>query len=397
MAAELTINETTSVPKGTVIFEKDDELNCVALVLKGRVMVRSTGVCVSLGSGNFLGICDVSRGVHSFTYVAGDGVSLYPIPIRAIPEAKKLIEGKPQYRGLLVTSQNFFLRDINRSYTKLLKSSKDLKEYIKESYNTYKNEAAEAGFVATSIPAIERLYSEVEDKIQLSANLTYYMDVSGIDVEAQRSFFGAKSSVAFRHYIEQCELFPGLIEGCRIYGEQIFKLFRILILDEKNLFNLVAKTVLDMKNAGQDGRVLSELVDDIIGKIDECEKLLVETVGMDPKLNREPMEKTYMALLSEGASSEDIEADEKDIASLGSSLTQIIGYSEVDEETAQVFTKGISDFMKMSDRYSRTKEAGQIRKKITEGFFTIYEAAVKKSFSDPKRSPLSLQRRVSFI
>ena len=111
MAAELNINETTPVTAGTEIFSRGDELTCVALVLKGRVTVSSTGVVVTLGSGNFLGICDIAKGEHSFTYVAGDGVTVYPLPINDIPKVKKLLEGKAQYRGLLVTSQNFFIID----------------------------------------------------------------------------------------------------------------------------------------------------------------------------------------------------------------------------------------------------------------------------------------------
>ena len=390
MAAELTINETTSIPAGTVIFERGDELTCVALVLKGRVSVRSTGVMVTLGSGNFLGVCDISRGEHSFTYVAGEGVSVYPLPINNIPKVKKLIEGKAQYRGLLVTSQNFFLRDINKSYKKLLSSTTDLKSFIINSYNTYLSEASEAGFVPATIPAIDRLKNESEEELTFPSGLSYYMEVAGIDVEAQKAFLGAKSIVAFRHYIEQCELFPSLIDGCRMYGEQVFKLFRMLILDEKNLFNQVAATVLDMKKAGQSEGSLSALIDSIIAKIDECERLLIETVGTDPKLNRDTMEKTYMALLTDGASSEEIAPDDTDLHVLDRSVMQIIEYSGVDEEAALAFRSGIEDFLKLSDRYARTKEATAIRKRITEGFFSIYEAAVRKSFSDPK-PPLAVR------
>ncbi|MCR4604696.1 MAG: hypothetical protein K5639_01725 [Eubacterium sp.] len=392
MAAELTINETTPVPAGTEIFAKGDELTCVALVLKGRVTVSSMGIIVTLGSGNFLGICDVAKGEHSFTYVAGDGVSVYPLPINDIPKVKKLLEGKAQYRGLLVTSQNFFIRDINKSYNKLRNASGELLSFLTQSYEKYKNETTKAGLIPMEIPAIERMESEGPEEMKLPANLNYYLEVAGIEVEAQRSFLGAKSFVAFRHYIEQCELFPALIDGCRIYGEHIFKLFRSLIMDEKNIFAYATKTALDLKRSGQKSDALSSLIDEIIAKIDECEKLLIGTVGTDPKLNRSGMEKTYMALLSDSVPDEDgdEQGEEIDLSVLSGSLSQITNYSEVDDEVAADFKKSIEDFLKLSDKFGRTKEANTIRKRISEGFFTIYEAALIRSFSDPK-PPLAVK------
>ncbi len=390
MAAELNINETTPVTAGTEIFSKGDELTCVALVLKGRVTVSSTGVVVTLGSGNFLGICDVAKGEHSFTYVAGDGVTVYPLPINDIPKVKKLLEGKAQYRGLLVTSQNFFIRDIHKSFKKLREASAGLLEFLTYSYEKYKAATAKAGLVPAEIPAIERMEAEGPEEIKLPANLTYYLEIAGIEVEAQRAFLGAKSFVAFRHYIEQCELFPALIDGCRVYGEHIFKLFRSLILDEKNIFTYAANSALDLKRAGQKSDELNSLIDEIIARIDECEKLLIHTVGTDPKLNRNGMEKTYMALLSDKLPEEDQTEEELDLSVLSGSLSQITNYSEVEDEVASDFKKSIEDFLKLSDKFGRTKEANAIRKRISEGFFNIFEAALIRSFSDPK-PPLAVK------
>lgn len=388
MAAELVINETTPVAKGTVIFEKGDELTSVALVLKGRVQVRSSGILVTLGSGNFLGICDVMRGEHSFTYVAGDGVTVYPLPVSDISRVKKLIEGKAQYRGLLVTSQNFLIRDLHKSFKKLQAVVHEMKEFLVASYATYQKEAQDSGVIPQEVPSLARLEAEVIEDPKLPSGVNYYLEAASVEVEAQRAFLGAKSLIAFRHYMEQCELFPPLIDGCRIYGEWVFKFFRSLIMDEKNLFTFVTKSAMDIKKSGQKNARLSSLVDELIAKIDEIERVLIDTVGVDPKLNRTHMQALYMALLSDDVNAE-AEIDEQDLSALNGSLSQIIEYSGVDEETAKAFRESLDAFMRLTDKFGRTKDAMMVRKKVTEPFFIIYEAAVKKSFSDPK-PPLSV-------
>ncbi|MEE3467949.1 MAG: cyclic nucleotide-binding domain-containing protein [Eubacterium sp.] len=383
MAAELTINETTPVAKGTVIFEKGDELTCVALVLKGRVAVRSSGILVTLGSGNFLGICDVLRGEHSFTYVAGDGVTVYPLPVNDVSRVKKLIEGKAQYRGLLVTSQNFLIRDLNKSFKKLQTTVHEMRDFLIASYATYQKEAQDSGVIPQEVPSLARLEAEIIEDPKLPSGVNYYLEAASVEVEAQRAFLGSKSLIAFRHYMEQCELFPPLIDGCRIYGEWVFKFFRSLIMDEKNLFTFVTRTALDIKKAGQKNERLSALVDELIAKIDEVETVLIETVGTDPKLNRTHMQALYMALLSDDIHAE-VEIDEQDLSVLNGSVTQIIEYSGVDEEVGKAFRDSLDAFMRLTDKFGRTKDAMAVRKKVTEPFFAIYEAAVKRSFSDPK-------------
>ena len=72
MAESLILNGNSSITKGTVIFEKGQPLQSTALILKGRVIVQGEGVRMTIGSGNFLGMCDVWKKEHSFTYVALD-------------------------------------------------------------------------------------------------------------------------------------------------------------------------------------------------------------------------------------------------------------------------------------------------------------------------------------
>ena len=108
MADGIILNGNSSIAKGTVIYEKGEPLQSAALVLKGRVVVQGEGVRTVIGSGNFLGMCDAWRKQHSFTYTALDDLVLFGVPLEGEEHALQILEEKPQYRGLLVTSINFF-------------------------------------------------------------------------------------------------------------------------------------------------------------------------------------------------------------------------------------------------------------------------------------------------
>ena len=88
MAESLVLNGNSSITKGTVIFEKGQPLQSTALILKGRVIVQGEGVRMTIGSGNFLGMCDVWKKEHSFTYVALDDLVLFGLPRNVVEYMK---------------------------------------------------------------------------------------------------------------------------------------------------------------------------------------------------------------------------------------------------------------------------------------------------------------------
>ena len=151
MAESLILNGNSSITKGTVIFEKGQPLQSTALILKGRVIVQGEGVRMTIGSGNFLGMCDVWKKEHSFSYVALDDLVLFGLPMENEKQAALLLEQKPQYRGLLVTSLNFFYHDVFRVFGKLKTETEKVAEFVHQTYSRYQKLAEGAGLTAEKI------------------------------------------------------------------------------------------------------------------------------------------------------------------------------------------------------------------------------------------------------
>lgn len=383
MAESLTINGNNSVAKGTVIYEKGQPLQSVALILKGRVTVVGDGVSMVVSSGNFLGMQDAWGKKHSFTYVALDDSVLYGLPITNYEQAYHLLDEKPQYRGLLVTSLNFFFHDIFRLYNKLKQEAERIANFVNSTYECYINEAEKAGLIAEQISLLSTMKQSDAENYTLPERLTYFIHCSQIPVEAQRNYYGASAYIAKSQYKEQCEVLPEVVAGCQYYAERLAKYFRIMVMDEKNLFTLVGRMALGIKRAGQKDSKLSQMLDDILDSINETETVLLENAGMDMKLDRQRMEETYFALLSDDTGSLDA-FDDEDIHMLDNSLQQILDYAPIHGRIAEEFSEAINKFMALSDMFAKTPEATAIRKEIVASYYELYEAVLKKRFDDPQ-------------
>lgn len=394
MSAELTMNSTNSIAKGTVIYEKGEPLESVALVLKGRVTVQASGVKVNLGSGNFLGMCDTELKVHSFTYIAMDDLVVYGLPIHNFEQACLLLDEKQQYRGLLVTSYNFIISQLEKMRVRIKSEAEAAHEFIFQMYEEYLALVKSSGLVPETLPSMDRLEQQKPEELTLHPRLEYCIQCSRIPVDAQRNFYSGNAYVAKEQYADQCKVIPTLLESCRIYGEWLGRVFRTMIMDEKNLFSLIGRMALSLRKSGQDEKVLVHMLDELMKKIDETETILTDVAGATPNLDRGRMEKMYLALLSDDAQEIAVD-DREDISVLNNSLTQILEYAPLEDGVADAFTEGVEAFLKLTDKFARVPEAAAVRKKLTSAFFVIYENVVKKSFRD-EHLPLAVRLFLRF-
>lgn len=383
MSENLILNGNNSIAKGTIIFEKGQPLQAVGLIVRGRVVVEGDGIRTTVGSGNFLGMYDAGQEKHSFTSVALDDCIIYGLPITGQKQACLLLDEKPQYRGLLITSINFFLQDIVRVYMKIKQQVDTVSKFVQEAYRCYLQMAEQSGLVPETITVMEDLAVQSEKKQLLPEQLTYLIQCCRIPLDTQKNYYGASAYVAKSYFEQQCEVLPQLLEICRTTTDLLKRYFRIMILDEKNLFTLVGRMALGIKRAGQNDGQLSQILDRILEHINDTETVLIERAGVDMRLDRKRMEETYFALLSDDTGSLDA-FDQSDLKVLDNSLHQILDYAPIHGRLAEEFGQAIEELEKLADPFVKTPEAGALRKKITQMYFELYEAIVKKSFQDLK-------------
>ena len=383
MTENLLVNTNNSIAKGTVIYEKGQPLQSVGLIVRGRVAVEGDGIRTTLGSGNFLGMYDAGQGKHSFTYTATDDCIIYGLPISDQKQACLLLDEKQQYRGLLVTSINYFFQDIFRVYNKIKQEADDVVKFVHEIYEKYLQQVEKAGLVPEKIANIEKEEAKTEEAPILPERLTYFIQCCRIPLEAQKNYYGASAYVAKSYYKEQCKMLPELLALCRTSTDLLKRYFNIMIMGEKNLFSIVGRMTLGIKRAGQNVEQMSNMLDQILEHINDAETVLLESAGIDMNLDRMRMEETYFSLLSDDTGSAEV-SDETNLRILDNSLGQILDYAPVHGSVAEEFELAIEELRKQSDPFAKSSEANVLRKQISKVFFELYEAILMKSFEDPQ-------------
>ena len=382
---QLTENAMNSIENGAVLYEKDTKVESIALLVKGRVELVADGISMVLGTGNFLGACDVGKELHSFTYYAKDDCAVFVIPVQGMAGIERILAEKPDYRGLLVTSLNYFLAEIKKQLQHLREENESLCGFIKEKYELCDQVATMCGFEVSVENALQKVENSMQQSLQEPEDLgKYYLECAKMPIEAQKKFFCGSQYVAMYHYREQCDVVNEFLAYCREQGEVLHRLFRCLILEEDALFQTVGKLALSLLEKGVRDPRIDQSVDQIVEKINETETFLTEKAGIPIQLDRDKMERLYFALLSgEGQAQEEIEKlDEPGIEYLYESLGQIVEYAPVHMRVKSEFTEAVEAFMSLSDKFARTPEATEVRKNISKLYYEIYEAVVKKSMDD---------------
>jgi len=115
--AELKRNNVNQIIKGTNIFEAGDEVTEIGLVIKGRVCVQADGVKTVIGSGNFLGLCDLTEKVHRVTYTADTNLAVYAFEAGSLSSTiRNLIKANKDYAPLMVSTLSKYIKEISKTF-----------------------------------------------------------------------------------------------------------------------------------------------------------------------------------------------------------------------------------------------------------------------------------------
>lgn len=381
---EISLNTMNSISDGTVLYRQGEAVESIGLLVKGRVELTADGVCMVLGSGNFLGICDVAGGMHSFTYTVKDDAVVYVLPVKGVASVEHLLRMKPEYCGLLVTSLNFFIVELNKRVNQLQMENQAIFEFMQQKYLLC-DEVAKSQRMEMDVKfQLEKITRYSHAAVEMPDKLEYYLQSANLPMETQKKYFGGSAYLAFFHYQEQCGVVHSLLQACKAYGECLYKFFRAMVMDEDSLFHSIGRLALGLADQGTHNPLVEHAVDEIVERINETERFLMEKVGMTISLDRDRMERLYFALLSgESSSEEDMEElDAPGIEYLYNSLEQISEYAPVHLKVKSEFVENVEKFMAQKDKFEKTSEAMALRKQITAGFFEIYEAILYRSFED---------------
>ena len=400
MKAELKRNNVNQIIKGTNIFEAGDEVTEIGLVIKGRVCVQADGVKTVIGSGNFLGLCDLTEKVHRVTYTADTNLAVYAFEAGNLSSTiRNLIKANKDYAPLMVSTLSKYIKEISKIFDTLENATNDVWQNMKDYYQTYLSIGKKTGAQINVLRSIENLpVFEAEEELNLD-KVEYYRACAELPTEIRKAYFGANMVITIQHITEQVEVVNSLFEQCKKDAVYLKGLAGPLVLDDRSLYMNVLQQATVLQHLGTDISDATSLLDDVIDQINSLENLMLECAGVDLQIDHEFMEETYFELLngsnaSLGGSVSQSDAGEFALVEdhfvstdeLMDAMDQILSFAEIDSEKEQEFRSYIHAFEELGDKFSTEDTARTLRRNILKAYYPIYKAVFLKDYHSSEKN-----------
>lgn len=384
MAITWKANAVNQIIKGTTLFNVEDNLEYIGLILKGRVEVLSDGVRATLGSGSFIGVTDVYMGRYLGNYKALDDLIVYAYPVKNSGSISQILRVNKDYYGLMIASLLRYLAELVKAKQSLVKCTKEVYQFQKENYQKCKNIAQLSGVTWTQLVQIETIKPyEAEFNVE-EEQLRYYLECSRIPLEVQKNYFSYSEFIALRQVQEISGLVAQIMVDCMELSEYIEGISSSLISNtDQNLFKAETMLVLELKKNKKPVDELLEIVDKTIDKINQIETIFEENVGRGLLINREKMEQLYMAVLTgedihlkeqeeleQHLEEEEIRAQELKL--LKNSLNQILEVGQLEKEKEIQLKNAVEYLLAAPDRMSQSDEMRKKKREIATVFYDLY-------------------------
>ena len=408
MKAELKINSINQIIKGTEIYVQGEEISSLCLVVKGRVRIHAEGVNLVVGSGNFLGLCDLPLEIHQVTYEADTNAVVFAFAISDFSKTvRSIAKVNKDYSVLMVSTLSKYIRGLWSIYDGLKKMSSELYKFLLESHDKYLETASHTGVKVSPVKCVAELNEYTSDMVTDKEKIAYYISCCDIPSDVQKGFFGFNMTISLHHIKEQVEIINKLIAQCEECASYLKNLAKPLIKDDHSLYIGVWQLAMTMQHMQENTGDVMSLFDDIVDKVNNTENYLYEKCAIDLEIDHEFMEDAYYNLLNgtDNSAEDDIaafaltEETHTSVEELNGSLSFILEYSELDDEKTIDFNKYINDFMALKDKSSTEDDARTIRRGILKIYYDLYKAVFLKDYNSSEETPLiiDLFLRYGFI
>lgn len=391
MGLSLNMNVMNQIVKGVSIYEENEPVESICLVLKGRVVAHRDGIQTILGSGNFLGICDIYTGTNSVTYTAFDNAVVYPFPIKTAQDIRSIIQKNNEYGGLMVASLSRYIRDLRTTMEAYSSEAEQFYLFLKDYYELYKSEVIKADYEVRPIEEFENLRMYGKNLLLDTSKAEYYSECAGVAVDIQKAFY-QNETISIYHIEEQTELARQLILECSEIASYLKDNMKILFSDSENsLFRRTARFIMELNNKKiNPSREIVDSIDRMIEKINAIDTQFDKKAGEQLDIDRDALENLYYIIISGETPVEEVGLGIRaKIATLANSLHTIFEAGDIKEEVREEFCQLLDTYKGASDKTATDDASRKLRKQIAVIYYDIYRSVFLKMYNK-KECPLAV-------
>ncbi len=396
MAFTFKFGEQNVVPKGTVLFEQNEPVSCICVVLKGNIQAITEAVKYNIAKGGFVCIPDLFAGTCTSGYIASEDSSVFPIPITDRESLRKFLQEKKDYRSLIIASLCKNFHELKKAYDDYYRVAGNLFDVLGEGYLNYKNICRTIGTVASDLFKLENLEAfEPESEVD-EEGFPYFEDLTRLPLETSKDFFSKAGENIVMMHIEKMsaavtEIVKNLGEICPYVSELQFSLYND---GGQCLISFVADALALMDKGGANTFEAMDLMDELTKAFKDSDVVLAANMATPPTHDAKRLEEAGKGKKVEKSGS-DKATDESNYRSLKSSFKQILDFAPIDKELYTEMSSLTEKFVVLHDKLSADDDIRMLRKKISEAFYKVYKEVFLRSLTT-KTLPLAVKLFLNF-
>lgn len=380
------------LPKNKTIYKAGQPLTALHLITSGSVRVYSPTGEYLIGKGDMIGICEICSEVHFLAYETVEAVHImnYPLPN---PEAlQDLFERNPDLASLSVISAFRQMCTMLNHCEESALTCGNLYNRLHEHLNAYRAFCQQYQLTAKELADLEQITTYVGMETPDMWLTDFYQGLLQI-FSSNPSASVAREPAVVTGFLRKASLdfrktFLSLEEQ-RHYQEQLLHYY--ISQEGEDLLSCYTSLFYQVAQASADTTDIYTAIQGVITTITSNAALDKPQLATRLQGFRENMLRlgTKQPVSSDTPHAEVHEQ-------LAGSLSSILEYAAADIETSSTFRQNVDDYKQLSDKSSSDEHACRLRRKLTEGFYTLYTHVLKKSLTADAPLPLPVKLFLTF-
>jgi hypothetical protein len=222
-------NAVNQFLKGTEIYLEGEPVLSVAMIVKGRVLMKNTGAKVIMSSGAFIGINDLYVGNYQSTYSAYDDLMIYAFPVNSSDDLDAILSFNKDYHGFMVASFYKMVYELDQVYKNLIKYGTEIYQYLSETYQSYLASAEQRGLKIIHSDRIAALKPLDNDMDLFSDRINYYSECRNLPMDAVKLFYSYGNAVTTYQIEDQVNIVNQQIEILKQMSEEFISIAKCLV------------------------------------------------------------------------------------------------------------------------------------------------------------------------
>ena len=368
-----------AIKSGTIIYQADTPLTHIACIVKGSITASRHLEQYTLHVGDVIGITDLYRGSHSFSYKANEDCIILDYPLNDSSQLGRILGENPTLAKCAFTSSIKQTCTLLDSYVFKQYECSNLYAFLQDSYQEYKELCTNLLVPAKTLPAMEEV-TEYQATTALNSWISgYYDNLKEIQQSQNTDVFlqypGFLSGLLLKNSMDS----EHIIECTEEVDEAMCEYSTLLLNEDKlDFFDLYTALYYRTLRDGNEDPSLATTISTFMIHIQSTDTI-------DEKLAAARIDEykgNIQTLFNEKESGQLTATTIKNIPTLENSLDTILDYSECSDETTLSFRRALMEYKKVIDKNSTEPEVKKLRHELTERFYEIYERSFIKSLYD---------------